>query len=201
MPAARAMTGNMSLAASIADKALEAAEGITIPYRVSKYGSLDACDQQARSLQSSFTSLRARVRRLANRVREDELMLRDQSIVGKYDALACLRQLMPGNEGWQVWIGPAISALADLEIIDNATGKNLAGVDPLLELIQRAQDPKRAGTVTALEWDWALTQREWNVWEIDGRCWFPRPGSGGNENAEIDEEALLNAWMDENEGD
>lgn len=63
----RAYSPNFQGVAALADRALARPEGITINFEVATYGSIEACAHVARGFQKTFTSLRARARRLSER--------------------------------------------------------------------------------------------------------------------------------------
>ncbi len=119
MTQVRAFTANMESLRALCDKALATPEGIEINFTIEQCGSLDACKSRARSMQTTFTSLRARARDLTQSLSKSAY----HNIKGPYDGLACLREPLPSNHGWRVRFLHAVDLLKDLEIIDLSTGK------------------------------------------------------------------------------
>lgn len=174
MPAARSFSPSFNMIVDTARAALQKPEGLSVEFRISKLGSMEACATAARSFQVSFTSLRARARR-KNMAAKGQLYDRDHDAFGIYDGLVCQRQRFPDNSGWYVWLGPASAALQDLEIIDNATGERvIIGDDPRAARIQFLMPFVMNRTLTADMWDEleAMTPN----WPSTVGMVYPRPG-------------------------
>lgn len=181
----RAFTPAMEAVREIADQALLAGpEGITLYWRCPPF-TLETARLQARSFQQSFTSLRARARRLSA---EDKLA-RDHAGTGTYDRLAAQRGDLPDAAGAYIRLCPARALFEDVEIVSNATGQALRTVGsakhPGWTLLERASDYMLSGQGNALteaEWDqmtlwWEEirppgTTEPWNF--LMGSEWYPR---------------------------
>lgn len=118
---AHAFTANMESIRALCDKALDAPNGLEIAFTVERYGSLKACATRARSVQTTFTSLRSRARALTNRLRSEAY----HNIKGPYDGLACFREPLDHDRGWRVKFVHATDLLKDIIISDPVTGEPL----------------------------------------------------------------------------
>lgn len=123
----RAYTANMDEVRKLCETALQSTTGLTITFTVERHGSLAACKSRAVSTQNSFTSLRARSRKLDTSSEHAALHF----IRGQYDGLVCRREPLPNNAGWLVRFLPATSMFADVEI----TGGNGEPLDDLQEAL------------------------------------------------------------------
>ncbi len=112
--ATQAFTPNMDTMARVCQDALASPNGLTLKFTVAKLGSLEACHARAKSTQNTFTSLRARSRRLTPAERGS----RDHFKRGDDDTLVCRREPLPDNEGWCVRFLHAIDMFSDVEIAD-----------------------------------------------------------------------------------
>lgn len=181
MPDARAFTGNMETLRAILDSALEAPEGVTLYFRSPPHTPAAAA-AAARGIQTSFSSLRARVRRSAMR-RAGELHARDVNARGAYDTLMCQREALDGGS-WAVRFVRAGEFLQGIEIIDNATGKPLTSLGQAQDERERLIDKAImgiGGKLTAADWD-RLTELDARAFPTEapwhspnGVMTFPRP--------------------------
>jgi len=124
----RAWGSTFSAVQTAADRALNSAEGITLFFRLDKYGTPQACAQAARAFQNAFCSLRARARKNSERnlLGEGGKNWRPavSDAAGPYDKIVCERRELPNGE-WKIGLIPSGMYLIDVEIIDNATGEPL----------------------------------------------------------------------------
>lgn len=184
MPAQRGFTANFVAVQAIADQALDhLPEGISLTFLVSEGYTYEDCKSRARSLQQSFAALRARERRLSSQRAKGEYNARDLVSLGRYDKLACFREVLPDEQGARLVFTSAQSLLDGLVITDNKTGKPLDDLgreaDERHKLIQKAvRDWKN---FTTQDWD-RLTELdleafpEGPAWHsLEGECAFPRP--------------------------
>lgn len=125
-------TPQMERVRQLVEEAKTAPDGITVWLRVEKYGSLAACKSSARSLQTTFSSLRVRARRLAQRLKGETTEYLTSMTKGEYDDIACVVRPLPEASGYRVDFVPAYALDMDLEITDRATGEPLASEDPAL---------------------------------------------------------------------
>ena len=130
MPSPTVITPQMERVRQLADQAKDSREGLTIYFRVSQYGSLEACNSRARGMQSSFSALRAKTRRLAMNMSQEPSHTRDVMTKGPYDNIACIKSTLPGGDGYSIEFIPNFLYALDLEIVDRATGEPLAAEDP-----------------------------------------------------------------------
>lgn len=110
--ATQAFTANMDTMSKLCDDALMSPTGLTVKFTVDRLGSLEACHTRARSTQNTFTSLRARSRRL----NPEEKASAYHTKRGPYDGLVCRREPLPHNEGWCVRFLHATNIWDDVEI-------------------------------------------------------------------------------------
>lgn len=129
--ASSAITPQMDRVRQLVEQAKSTSEGITITFRVEKYGSLTICRTNARSMQTSFCNLRVRSRRTAQRLRGETEGLLLSNVRGEFDDLACVVRPLPRDAGYTVSFIPAMCVDIDLEVTDRATGKPLESEDPV----------------------------------------------------------------------
>jgi len=183
MPDARAFTGQMQVVEQLAQKALK--ENVTVFLTVEQYGSVEACQKRARSLQTSFSSFRARTRRLSG----DEKRARDVFKQGPYDTLACLIDPLPNAGGWKFWLGQGSSLLDDLDV-RGADGKPLTDFGAnKSERAQFVEDVLPRAMMSPPQ----ITKREWLMGEryglwvtADGERWFNDRAPTEEEMRELD---------------
>lgn len=130
MPKTIGVTPQTERVRALADQARNTSEGITIVFRVEKYGSLTSCKTAARGMQITYSSLRVKARRLAQRLAGESGSELYPMSRGEYDDLACVVRPLPKDEGYTVALTPGYAFDMDLEVIDNSTGKPFAGEDP-----------------------------------------------------------------------
>lgn len=130
MPISTIATPQMQRVRDLCDQAKATSDGLTVMFKVAKYGSLVACKSAARGMQTSFCNLRVRSRRLAQRMSGESTAHLLANVHGEYDDIACVVRPLPKEEGFSVALVPAMSLDMDLEVIDNSTGKPFAGEDP-----------------------------------------------------------------------
>jgi len=131
MAESRSYSPNYETVRKAADAALMSPDGIAINYRVDAVTPMSACALKARSFQQSFTSLRARMRRLDAKVRGEIMehsVVRDSFARGPYDDLVCQRLPLADEGGWCVTLRHAHVLIDELEIIDIATGQPLSEI-------------------------------------------------------------------------
>lgn len=196
MPAARTFSPSFNKILGPVNAALENPDGFTIYFRISKYGSMEACAAASRSFQVTFCSLRSRARRRSMKAK-GELHARDSDAMGIYDALHCERNRLPDNSGWFVWLGPAAAAANDLEVVDNRTG----------ELWDPGDEKRKEARVMALMpfvMKRTLTAEMWDELEAVTPNWtkamgvnYPRPGSAPSQEFDLADDDLAS---DDEEG-
>lgn len=130
--ASSAITPQMDRVRQLCEQAMTTTDGIRIVFRVEKYGSLPACKTAARSMQTTFCSLRVRARRFAQKMRGETEGLLLSNVRGEYDNLACVVRPLPKDEGFTVSFVPGYALDMDLEVIDISSGQPLAAEDPAL---------------------------------------------------------------------
>lgn len=123
-------TPQMQRVRDLCDQAKSSSDGLLISFRVEKYGSLAMCKTSARSMQTTFCSLRVRSRRLAQRMSGESSAMLLSNVKGDYDDIACVVRPLPREEGYTVAFVPAFALDMDLEVTDIGTGKPFAGEDP-----------------------------------------------------------------------
>lgn len=123
-------TPQMTRVQDLADQAMTTSDGITVLFRVEKYGNLKACKTAARGMQVSFCNLRVRSRRIAQRLKGETISSLAGTTKGEYDNIACVVRPLDKEGGYSVALIPSYAFDMDLEVIDNSTGKPFAGEDP-----------------------------------------------------------------------
>ena len=124
MPSSRTESVNYNEARKIADLALHSPNGITVAFTVEQCGTYENCKRRARSLQSNFTSMRAKARIPAMKARGEESNA-FTSAKGPYDRLTCYLEPMPGQRGYWTIFRASAYVLEDLEIRDFSTGERI----------------------------------------------------------------------------
>lgn len=119
----RVLTAALTRVREQAEKALTIPGGIAIHFTVERYGSLDACMSLSRSFQTSFCSLRARVRKdIARCIANPNIAA---EVVCSYDNLVCQRLPLPNERGWVIQLFPAQGMIDDWDVTSLETGKPL----------------------------------------------------------------------------
>jgi hypothetical protein len=149
-----AYTANFSSVQAAADRALDAPSGITIRFTVERHGSLAQCEHLARGFQKSFSSIRARARRISRTVRGESATIVpiDTMAHGPYDGLVCQRSRLPDDMGWSVGLYPASVILDAMDIIDNDTGRPITEIGANRTETNAILDRMGHGAVTADDW-------------------------------------------------
>lgn len=123
MPATLAHTGSQETVSKYADHALHSPAGIAVHFLTTDHGSLVAAHSAARGFTSTFSALRARQRRIAQRQRGDTAPIGTDTFArGPYDRLVCA--MIKTEEGYSVHLKPTTSTL-DLPVTDLATGQRV----------------------------------------------------------------------------
>ena len=153
MTASRHESPSYAAVRGAADRALNAPQGVTVYFRIADHGTMAQCEHLARGFQVSFTSMRARARRLSAKIRGENPHMMDSMATGEYDRLVCQRALLPDGGGWSVGLYPTAMMLAGMEIVDNATGQPITDIgkgqteaEALSERILRALIDKQRPT-------------------------------------------------------
>lgn len=130
MPAPVTVTPMMQRVRAYADQALAIPEGLTLHFKTSALGSLEAAATASRSFQITFGSLRAKADRMTQKHQGLPQGLRDSHVKGSYSQLACRRIQLPNGEGWRIDLcrGHALDMM--IEVIDRSTGLPLKEFDP-----------------------------------------------------------------------
>lgn len=128
MAETRAYSANFHHVQAIAQRALDNPSGLIVAWTLRDQPTLDACKLKARSFQQSFTSFRARDRRLSAKLlgESSTVIPRDSFASSKYDRLVCAREMTPAGDGWQIRFIHVGDMLSELNIIDPSTGLPLA---------------------------------------------------------------------------
>lgn len=124
-PTGKALTPAMSAVARYADQAKLQPEGIELFFLVTKYGSLPGAASAARSFQTTFSSLRARKRRQAQREEFESKHIEDAFTQGKYDSLSCQKTTLGEGRGYSVLLIPIDQYGMAIEAYDLATGERI----------------------------------------------------------------------------
>lgn len=123
MAETRAYSANYHHVQAVAQRALANPSGLIIAWTLDTEPTLEVCKLKARSFQQSFTSFRARDRRMsASNHGESRIPPRDSMAVSDYDRLVCAREMTPSGNGWQIRFIPIADVLKELNIIDPSTG-------------------------------------------------------------------------------
>lgn len=130
MPAPVNVTPQMERVRAYAERALAAPEGITLTFPNSKYNGPRGSALASRSFQTTFCALRSKAARRAQRHQGDITQALDSHINGRYSELACVRSLMPNEEGWKIELCKAYSIDMAIDVFDRATGEQLKEFDP-----------------------------------------------------------------------
>ncbi len=209
MSTSSVVTPQMTRVQDLCDQAKSTTDGLTIIFRVEKYGSLAACKTAARGMQVSFCNLRVRARRVAQRRAGESSANLLSNVHGEYDDLACVVRPLPKDEGFSVALVPALSVDMDLEVIDNSTGKPFAGEDPTMnrfivlmgklfkeqaEASKQKRQPLNPFTTEELQFMW-----EFDLEECE-RMGLPRVEDNARSDA-TDYESVDLASLDESELD
>lgn len=115
MPDARITTASIDAVRRVAELALARPDGLAVNFTLADCGTLESCQARSRSFQTSFSSLRARVRRQLAANQTNRL---DQDIPGRYDRLSCQRVAIPGGNGYQVLLYPVDRLVMELNVTD-----------------------------------------------------------------------------------
>jgi len=160
----RANTGNMKSVHSVMMMALNAKEGVEVFWTMEEYGSLDACQKEARGFHQTFSSLRNRSRR-GEMNRLGELHARDTDAQGAFDGLACTIVPMSGDVGWRAWLGPWKVHASRFNVFDVATGERVTplGAKPQSEK-EQLREKLSKGTITRRDW---LRGHQLDAWLYD----------------------------------
>ncbi len=177
MPAPRAYSPSFVSVADAADQALARENGMDIYFTVERYGSLEACLTLSRSFQKSFTSLRARARRLSERrIGEEGINApRDSMAVGNYDTLVCQRVQMGEGRGWIVSLIPTHVVMSQFDCRDPVTGEKITdlGFNADRETVLFKKAMRKPIVLTVKEWDeFTALKPGWHTHL--GDIWFPR---------------------------
>ncbi len=125
MAETRAFSANFHHIQALAMRALQSPSGIIITWTVPRdCPTLDDCKRAARSFQQSFTSFRARDRRMSARLLGESTKIppRDSFAQSSFDRLVCMREMTPNGDGWQIRFLHIKDVLSTLNISDGATG-------------------------------------------------------------------------------
>lgn len=184
MPQPRGVTPTLSRMKDWAQLALERPNGLTLTWKPPEF-SPQACAQHARGFQTSFTSMRARARRLqVTHEGYESPSARDLYTRGPYDALACVREPLVGG-GWSITLCRGQDMFQGVQVTDALTGEPIEGESAedreRTRIFMKAQQfPEQ---VTQAEYDLVDAKRfpdggsAWNRPDT-GELWFPRPSSG-----------------------
>jgi len=196
----RAFTGNMKSVHAIMMAALHEKEGIEITWPMEEYGSLDACQKEARGFHQSFSSIRAKSRR-GEESRLGERHARDTEAQGPFDGLACTVIPMPGDVGWKAWVGPWKVHLSRFNVFSVATGERVTpmGAKPQSEIEQLISDAADflSRKTSRFSRKAFVRGERLGLWVRDGKRWFlyPEQETPSEERLRAVEEAEEDSWI------
>src|SRR6185369_10870553 len=156
MPETRAFTGNLASITAAADAALQAPQGIEVRFLAPDYPTgLDGAASAARSFQKTFSSLRARTRKLqAHHLGESSAFPPPTTLAQSiYDKLVCERARI--IDGWVIRLMPVALVQSSFALFDIATGEALtttgAGLSEVARLIDKHLNHREDFTPTDRE--------------------------------------------------
>ncbi len=180
MPDPRYNTPSFDNVRHVAEQALNNDDGIVLTFAVAQYGTYANCELAARSFQTSFTSLRARMAKQNARHRGEHVDERISDALGVYSTLVCQRSRFPDRV--EVFIGQSRVLLKTLDIRNAATGEpiHLGRGETRWERLNKlaASTPQK---LTLEEYDYLedhypnKPHSYWKPHEGDTEPWWPRP--------------------------
>jgi hypothetical protein len=115
----------------IADEVRSSRQEVHVWFRVTPQRDLRACAAAVRGMQAAFSSVRAKARRRSAQLAGENFSIRDAPVRGPYDDIACVKHILPQEEGFKLVFMPGFMYAIDAEIT-NAKGEPLQQVDPTL---------------------------------------------------------------------